>query len=96
MALSVFLQAFSVLGLMPSHFGTFRTVQGLKLTLISIQSGFIQSGSFLIWGWRKLQIGNDSNGSCFVSSDGSDHVQNTMVVLNCGIEICTFLKILKP
>ena len=23
---------------------------------------------------------------------GPDHVQNTMVVLNCGIEICTFFE----
>ena len=36
--------------------------EGLKLTFISIQSGSIQSGSFLLWGWIRLQIGNDSNG----------------------------------
>ena len=36
--------------------------EGLKLTFISIQSGSIQSGSFLLWDWIRLQIGNDSNG----------------------------------
>ena len=46
--------------------------EGLNLTFISIQNGSIQRGSFLIWAWIRLQIGNDSNGSCFVTSDGSD------------------------
>ena len=34
--------------------------EGLKLTFISIQNGSIQRGSFLIWAWIRLQIGNDS------------------------------------
>ena len=38
MALSVLLQPFSVLGLMASHFGTYRTVHSKEISIIIVRN----------------------------------------------------------